>query len=103
MATTNTANPGGRHGEGSDEKQQGKEEAEGRAQFEEEGRRPPVAVAIRSGAARSARPQPLWQEGLGIGRPGKPRSAIVAASAQVNARRDGPGLGVEAPSPSRRT
>src|SRR5262249_24568914 len=63
MGRDDTSNqPGGRHGERSDAKQQGKEEAEGRAQQEEEGR--PRPVAVRSGAARAARPEPLWQEGL---------------------------------------
>ena len=39
-----------------------------------------VTVTIRSGAAKQARPEPLWQEGLGIGRPGKPRGAMVPAA-----------------------
>src|SRR6266581_8925253 len=86
-ATLPTLQPaGGRHGEGSDEKQQGKEEAEGR-QEQAEGRARPFAVTIRSRAAKQARPEPLWQEGLGIGRPGKPRSPRPPTS---GARRDGP-------------
>src|SRR6266568_6912287 len=55
---------GGRHGKGSDEEQQGKEEAEGRAQQEqEEGR--PGAVTVRGGARPgAARREPLRQEGV---------------------------------------
>src|SRR5262249_788941 len=78
MGRDDTSNqPGGRHGERSDAKQQGKEEAEGRAQQEEEGR--PRPVVVRSGAARAARPEPLWQEGL------------ASREAGRAARRDRPG------------
>jgi hypothetical protein len=76
---------GGRHGEGSDEKQQGKEEAEGR-QEQAEGRARPLAVAIRSGQAKRARPKPVWQEGLRIGRPGGPRGAFVLVGRRARRR-----------------
>src|SRR6266705_440919 len=88
-ATLQTLQPaGGRHGERSDEKQQGKEEAEGR-QEQAEGRARPLAVAVRSGQANPARPKPVRQEGLRIGRPGKPRGAMVPAATQADTRRDG--------------
>src|SRR5437868_3796887 len=55
---------GGCHGKGSDEEQQGKEEAESRPQQEqEEGR--PGAVPVRGGARPwAARREPLWEEGV---------------------------------------
>src|SRR4051794_39704711 len=51
---------GGCHGQGSDAKQQGKEEAEGRLEQEEEGRHPsPVAVGTKSGQGRTVRKERL--------------------------------------------
>src|SRR5262249_11847193 len=51
------------HGQGSDAQHQGKEEAEGRVEQEEERRPHPLAVRVGPGAG-STGPEPLRQEGV---------------------------------------
>jgi hypothetical protein len=72
-----------RHGKGSNAKQQGKEEAEGRSQQKKEGRRrrsPGFAVQPGAGPV-PARLQPIWEEGIAAGTRAQRKSVIAGVRA----------------------